>query len=228
MNKTDKINALLKGMREQGKLQDMKGKGDMGEDAALQIVLERQRSRGGLVYQSFRYPYQTNRQGVTYLGNIKLEDGVFVEYTEARNGRTLEDEIDLLYVSRYRIIPVEVKSYHATVAVYNDWMDRYEEPVDKSPVAQAEKHARHLYHALAPVIPDGRPEYIRPIVCFVDRCKLVDDRVSESIDYLPCCVLNGLKRCLVEIDTPLRFDIDVDAVQSRLKEIRNDVKREYV
>lgn len=228
MNKADRINALLKGMREHGKLCDMKGKGDMGEDAALQIVLERQRSNGGLVFQSFRYPYQTNRQGVTYIGNIKLENGEFVEYTEAHSGRTLEDEIDLLYVSRHRIIPIEVKSYHATVTVYNDWVNRFDDPVDKSPVAQAEKHARHLYHAIAQVLPNGRPEYIRPVVCFVDRCKLIDNRKPESIEYLQCCVLNGLKRCLVKIDTPLRFDIDVEVVQSRLKEIRNDVKREYV
>ena len=90
------INSILKTMRAEGKLQNMKGKGDAGEDAVLQLILERHRHTGGLVFQSFKYPYQQNRQGKTYLGNIKLEDGKYVEYTDAKNGRILEDEIDIL------------------------------------------------------------------------------------------------------------------------------------
>ena len=118
------------------------------------------------------------------MGNIKLEDGKYVEYTDAKNGRILEDEIDILYITPYRIIPIEVKAYHANLKVYDNWMDKQGTPVDKYPITQAEKHARHLYHALVDVIPDGRPEYIRPIVCFVDRCKL-DDRRERILNTYP-------------------------------------------
>lgn len=222
------INSILKSMRKSGKLQDMKGKGDAGEDAVLQLVLERQRRTGGLVYQSFRYPYQKNRQGVTYLGNIKLENGQFVEYTDASNGRTLEDEIDVLLVTPYRIFPIEVKSYHAKLEVYDHWMDKQGTSVDKSPIAQAEKHARHLYHAIYDVLPDGRPEYIKPIVCFVDRCTVNDERDAKNIAYLPVCTLNLLKRTLVENNTPLAYNIDIGAVKAKLDEVKTDVRREYV
>lgn len=222
------INTILSTMREQGKLKNMQGKGDAGEDAALQIILERQRHTTGLVYQSFKYPYQKNRSGVTYLGNIKYEDGEYVDYTEARNGRALFDEIDILYVTPYRIIPIEVKAYHANIVVYDNWMDKQGTPVDKSPITQAEKHARHLYHAIAPVLPDGRPEYIRPIVCFVDRCKLNDKRASDHINYLPCCILNTLKSCVMKVNTPLKYNIDINTVKDHLKEIRVNVRREYI
>lgn len=222
------IDAILRNMRKEGKLQNMKGKGDAGEDAVLQLILERQRRTGGLVYQSFRYPYQKNRAGITYLGNIKLENGEYVEYTDAKNGRTLEDEIDILYVTPYRVIPIEVKSYHANLKVYNDWMDKQGEPVDKSPIAQAEKHARHLYHAISDVLPDGRPEYIRPVVCFVDRCRLEDKRTSASISYLPCCILNTLKKTVVEVNSPLKYNLDVNMIERKLREVRTDVKREFI
>lgn len=228
MAKGKDINSILANMRKQGKLQNMKGKGDLGEDAVLQLVLERQRRVGGLVYQSYRYPYQQNRQGQTYLGNIKLENGQFVEYTDARNGRILEDEIDILFVTPYRIFPIEVKSYHANLVVTDDWMTKQGTLVDKSPVAQAEKHARHLYHAIYDVIPDGRPEYIKPIVCFVDRCKLTDNRSEQMLTYLPCCILNTLKRTLVENNTPLRYNIDLEGVKNKLKAVRTEVRKEYV
>lgn len=222
------INNILRSMRNEGKLQNMKGKGDAGEDAVLQLILERQRHTGGLVYQSYQYPYQKNRQGITYLGNIKLEGDTFVEYTEGRGGRTFVDEIDILYVTPYRVIPIEVKSYHANLVVYNDWMDKQNEPVEKSPIAQAEKHARHLYHAIADVLPDGRPEYIKPIVCFVDRCKLEDKRQARSIAYCPCCILNTLKKTVIDCNSPLAYNIDVEAVKNKLKEVRTDVKQEFV
>lgn len=226
--KQSSINNILRSMRKEGKLQNMKGKGDAGEEAALQIVLERQRHTGGLVYQSFQYPYQKSRQGVTYLGNIKLEDGQFVEYTESVSGRIFEDEIDILYVSPYRIIPIEVKSYHATLTVYNDWMDKQGVAVEKSPIAQAEKHARHLYHAIKEVLPDGRPEYIKPLVCFVDRCSLTDSRESASILYLPCCILNTLKQTIINCNSPLAYNLDMESIKNKLKEVCTNVKQEIV
>lgn len=228
MGKSQSINSILSSMRKSGKLKDMKAKGDAGEQAVLQIVLELHRRTGGLVYQSFRYPYQQDKTGTTYLGNVKLENNEFVEYTDASNGRRLEDEIDILYVTPYRIFPIEVKSYHAKIEVKNDWVWKQGTPVDKSPVAQAEKHARHLYHALYDVIPDGRPEYIKPVACFVDRCTLIDKRTDAQISYLPCCILNTLKKTLISENTPLRYNIDIVQVQRKLMEVSTDVKLRFV
>lgn len=228
MGKKQSIDNILKNMRMQSKLQNMKGKGDAGEEAVLQIMLQRLQHTGGLLYRSFRYPYQQNRQNVTYVGNIMLEEGKFVAYNDARNGRILEDEIDILYVTPLRIFPIEVKSYHAKLEVYNDWMKKQGEEVDKSPIAQAEKHARHLYHALHDVLPDGRPEYIQPIVCFVDRCTLVDSRNQGSKVYLPCCILNNLKSTIIHCNTPLRYSISVPDVKKKLDSIKTDVLKEYV
>ena len=216
------INNILKDMRESGKVMDMKGKGDAGEQAVLQLAIQRMKRTGGFVYHYFRYPYQSNRQGVTYLGNIKYENGEFVEYTDAKNGRTLEDEIDVLYVSPYRIFPIEVKAYHANLEAYDYWMKKQGTMVDKSPISQAEKHARHLYHVLYDVLPDGNPEYIKPIVCFVDRCKLMDNRSEEQIDYIPCCILNNFNVTVIKNNTPLDYNLDIDAVQRKLKEVMSD------
>lgn len=228
MAKKPDINSILSNMRKQGKLQNMKGKGDAGEDAVLHLVLERQRHLGGLVYQSFKYPYQTNRQGITYTGNIFYQDGQFVNVDTKKSGAALEDEIDILLVTPYKVFPIEVKSYHAKLEVYNDWMRKQGEEVDKSPIAQAEKHARHLYHAIADVLPDGRPEYIKPMVCFVDRCILNDTRTEESIRYLPCCILNTLKATIVANNTPLAYNLDLDAIKEKLRSIRTDVRKEFV
>lgn len=218
--RTKNINSVLSSMRESGRLKDMKGKGDAGEQAVLQIALDRLKHTGGFVYWSFRYPYQANREGRTYLGNIKLEDGKYVEYTDTKNGRRLEDEIDILYVSPYRIFPIEVKAYHAAITVDDTWVKKQGTPVDKSPVAQAEKHARHLYHALYDVIPDGNPKYIKPLVCFVDRCKLIDNRAEENIEYLPCCVLNNLKSIIIKLNEPLDYNLDMEMVHNKLEEVK--------
>lgn len=217
-----RINNILKDMRKAGKVQDMKAKGDAGEKAVLAITLDRMDVTGGVVYHSFQYPYQKNREGFTYLGNVKYENGKFVDYTETKNNRELTDEIDVLYISKYRIFPIEVKSYHAKLEVYDHWMKKQGTMVDKSPIAQAEKHARHLYHVLYDVLPDGNPDYIKPIVCFVDRCKLVDDRSDEQISYIPCCILNNLKATLINSDRPLDYALDINMITNKLKEVKTD------
>lgn len=216
------IDSILKDMRAQGRVKDMKGKGDAGEDAVLQLTLDRLARTGGIVYHSFRYPYQQNRNSTTYLGNIKYENGKYVEYTDAKNGRLLEDEIDILYVSPYRIFPIEVKSYHANIEVFDHWMKKQGTLVEKSPITQAEKHARHLYHALYDVIPDGNSEYIKPVVCFVDRCKLSDIRDSRFIDYIPCCILNNFKSTIIKYNKPLEFNLDIQMIGDKLREVKED------
>ena len=217
------INDVLASMRKAGKVSDMKEKGNFGEEAVLSICYERKQKLGnGLLYQSFMYPYQSDRSGVVYTGNIKYENGEFVEYTDD----SINDEIDVLYITPYRIFPIEVKYYHArTLEVYEHWFNRNSTPVEKSPVAQAEKHARHLYHAIHDVLPDGDPRYIKPMVCFVDRCKVLDDRSDYFADYLPVCILNNFLRTLNEHNTPLQYNLDLAAIEHKLNQVKVSIKR---
>lgn len=219
------INKILASMRQSGKLQDWKGKGDAGEDAVLNICLERQRRMGGLLYQSFEYPYQSDRSGKTYTGNIKFENNQYLEYTESN--RQLYDEIDILFVTDYRIFAIEVKSYHADIRIYDHWFDKNKDPVDKSPITQAEKHARHLYHAIHDVLPDGKPQYIVPICCFVDRCKIKDERSDTMRYYVPISILNNFKQRLMEYNTPLEYNLDLSSVKNKLSEIKTSVRKEF-
>lgn len=219
------INDVLGRMRRAGKVQNMKDKGDLGEEAVLAICLDRRDKVGkGLLYQSFMYPYQTNREGVCYTGNVKYESDsdTFVEYTRD----SLNDEIDVLYITPYRIFPIEVKSYHSReLGVYEHWFNNAGTPVDKSPIMQAEKHARHLYHAIYDVIPDGKPEYIKPIVCFVDRCTVLDERSKHFVDYTPVCILNNFLQTLNSYNKPLEYNLDLDRISEKLDSIKVSVKR---
>lgn len=233
------INDILYDMRQSGRQQDMRGKGDSGEEAVLQLCLDRKRSVGnGLLFQSFKYPYQTNRQGQPYIGNIfyDIKTRKFSHVTKD----SLEDEIDILYVTPYRIFAIEVKSYHTkTIEVYDAWMNRYGEyddgsgkkkrgtyPVNKSAVAQAEKHARHLYHAIYDMIPDGDYRYIVPMVCFVDRCVLRDDRKEELQEYLPVCILNTFLATFNKANKPLTYNLDLDKIDRKLHQVCTSIKKE--
>lgn len=218
------INDTLNKMRNAGKIMDMRGKGDYGEEAVLAICADRKKTIGkGLLYQSYMYPYQTDRGGVCYTGNIKYIDKKFVEFTND----SINDEIDVLYITPYRIFAIEVKSYHAkTIDVYKHWSNRDGSPFEKSPIAQAEKHARHLYHMIYDVLPDGKTEYIVPIVCFVDRCKLRDDREDVDADYIPVCVLNNLLSTINHYNSPLEYNLDLQAIEHKLKTNCVSIKRE--
>lgn len=217
------VNDVLSSMRKAGKVQDMKEKGDLGEEAVLAICLDRKKAVGkGLLYQSFMYPYQSDRSGRVYTGNVKYENGEFVEYTS----ESTNDEIDVLYITPYRIFPIEVKSYSArTLDVYEHWFNRSSTPVEKSPIAQAEKHARHLYHAIYDVLPDGNPEYIKPIVCFVDKCKVRDDRSQHFVDYVPVCILNNLLRTINHYNTPLEYNLSLPEVERKLNNVAVSIKK---
>ena len=217
------INDVLRDMRRAGKVQNVREKGDLGEDAVLAVCYDRKEKTGvGLLYQSFTYPYQTDRNGVCYTGNIKFENQQFVEYTKD----SINDEIDVLYITPYRIFPIEVKSYKArTLDVYEHWFNRGSIPVDKSPVMQAEKHARHLYHAIYDVLPDGNPAYIQPMVCFVDKCRVRDDRSKHFVDYVPVCILNNLLSTLNKYNTPLEYNLDLEQVEAKLMHVKVSIKR---
>lgn len=216
------MKSLLAKMRAAGKVQDMSSKGEYGETAALQVCLDRRDKQGcGLLYHSFVYPYQTTRSGVCYTGNVVYQNEHFIEFTKD----TISDEIDILYVTPYRIFPIEVKSYGNTkLNIYDFWFNRGSTPVEKSPIAQAEKHARHLYHAITSVLPDGNPDYIKPIVCFVDKCKVHDERSAEQQEYIPVSILNTLRATLNKYSVPLEYNLDLDAIATKLNQIKTSIK----
>ena len=220
------INSILGEMRKAGKVSDWKDKGNAGEQAVLQICLDLQRKIGGLVYHSYQYPYQTDPSGKVYTGNIKLENGKYVEYTEST--RALVDEIDVLYVTDYRVFVIEVKAYHAKIDVYDHWVKKNGTPVDKSPVLQTEKHCRHLYHALSPVLPDGKPNYIVPLCCFVDRCTVNDTRSPEFENYIELCILNNLKSTIMSLNTPLEYNLDLDEIKRKLNDKKTEWEAAYI
>ena len=221
-----KINSILGKMREAGKLNEWKSKGDAGEEAVLQICLELQQKIGGMIYHSYQYPYQTDSSGRVYTGNIKLEHGKYVEYSDSE--RALIDEIDVLYVTDYRILPIEVKAYHAKIDVYDHWVKKNGTEVDKSPILQTEKHARHLYHALHPVLPDGNTNYIVPLCCFVDRCTVNDTRSPEFERYIEVCILNNLKSTIMSLNTPLQYNLNLEEIKRKLNEKKLDCSAVYI
>lgn len=220
----DSINKSLEDMRRAGKLQDIKAVGAAGEAAAFDIVHDYRTRHGGLLKQGYMYPYASNRQSQIYLGNIfwDAERRCYYDMT-----KQLNDEVDILYVSNFRVFAIEVKAYHDdSIVVTDTWMERRGEKVEKSPFAQAEKHARHLYHSLYDVLPDGDPRYIVPLVCFVAECT-VDDRRSQSMqEYLPMTVLQDLKAFLVSHDHPvdpsLGYTLNLDMVEKKLKSIETE------
>lgn len=221
-----KIDSILQDMRKAGKVSDWKDKGNAGEQAVLQVCLELQRKIGGLIYHSYQYPYQSDTSGKIYTGNIKLENGKYVEYTESK--RALEDEIDVLFVTDYRVFVIEVKSYHAKIEVYDHWLKKNGTEVDKSPILQTEKHCRHLYHAISYVLPDGNPNYIVPLCCFVDRCTVTDNRSPEFERYIPICILNNLKSTLMSLNTPLDYNLNLEEIKRKLNEKKSNCEESYL
>lgn len=216
------LNQKLQAMRQAGRVMDVREKGAIGEELVLDIMHEVRTKRGGLLMQGFMYPYASNRQGKIYLGNIfydKDRTPPFYDMT-----KQLNDEIDVLYVSNYRIFAIEVKSYHARkMVIDNAWMKREGTPVDKSPPCQAEKHARHLYHQLYDVIPDGNPQYIVPVVCFVDECTVEDNRDPTMAYYMPIVPLNYLLQTILDYDRQIGgYTLDLEMIEKRLKNIQRE------
>lgn len=220
----DTINQNLKAMRAAGKVMDIKAKGAAGEAAAFDIVHEYRTKRGGILKQGFMYPYASNRQNQIYLGNI-FWDEEKQRYWDMT--KQLNDEIDILYISNFRVFTIEVKSYHDhTIVVTDTWMERQGKKVEKSPFAQAEKHARHLYHQLYDVLPFGDPKYIVPVVCFVDE-STIDERRSPAMQYyLPMTVLDNLKQFLIDRDLPVddvnRYTLDLKMIEKKLQSIERE------
>lgn len=191
-------------------------KGTAGEEAVLGLIQSYMEIRGGALYHSYSYPYAQNRHGIYYPGNIYLEGE---KYLEVPGRAGLYDEIDVLYITPSRIFSIEVKARGGKWKLYDHWATQNSRLVDKSPMAQAEKHARHLYHQIYEYLPNGSRSYIVPLVVLVDKAELEDSRSMEFKQVLPVARLNNLKAKISSYDTTLAYSLNVDEILLRLKNI---------
>lgn len=194
------------------------GKGTHGELAVFKLCEQLYQQQGGLLYHSYEYKVDPD-----LAGNIKKHDGKL--YLENLSSTT---EIDILYVTPYRIFPIEVKAYSTgrtsgkkrvvgEIVLTDDgisgcFID------NKSPVHQNEMHCRHLYSHIFKCIPDGRTEYIQPIVVFVDECKLRDNRSDWQKKYIWAVTLDTLPKLLSKLNVPGSYRLDLNAVSRNLNE----------
>lgn len=200
------VNGLLNKMRNSTQT----GKGSFGEQAVFQICEQFYQKDGGILIHS--YSYKVDR---TQAGNIKRrEDGRL--YVENLGDTT---EIDVLYVSKFRVFPIEVKAYRAKEIRLDDAGIYGCYKTDKSPVHQNEMHCRHLYGSLFRALPDGSTEYVVPIVCMVDKAKIIDERSDWQKDYIKLCILNNLEATIRQFNTPLQYQLNLTLVNNVLKEI---------
>lgn len=217
------INQKMRQMRAAGKVRDVKGKGAIGESIVMDVMHDIRTRRGGILLQGFMYPYASNSAGKIYLGNIFYDEAT-QKYSDMT--KQLNDEIDILYVSNYRIYALEVKSYHArSITVDKKWFYREGKPVDKSPLAQAEKHARHLYHQLYEYLPNGDTRYIVPMVVLVDHVKDFNDtRMGEDESYIPVIFTEEITQTIMDLERPVESNWTLDLVQieKRLKSIQRE------
>jgi hypothetical protein len=197
---------------------DYKEKGLQGELALLAILQSYQDVRGGVILHSFTYPYASDRQSRNYAGNIYLDVSTG-KYRDIRGNSGTQDEIDLLYITPFRIFVIEAKARSSRWKLYNHWVKQSGNILEKSPLAQTEKHARHLYHHLFEYIPEQAQEYIVPITVFVDKASVEDSRSPEFKNYIIAAIANNAKVKIQSNDTPLKYMLDVEAILAKLNNI---------
>lgn len=185
------------------------GKGTFGEQAVFKICEQFYQTQGGILVHS--YAYKTDRDQA---GNIKKgQNGQL--YVENTGDYT---EIDVLYVSKFRIFPIEVKAYKAKEITLKDDGIYGCYKTDKSPVHQNEMHCRHLYPHIFRTLPDGDTRYIVPLICMVDKAKIIDARSEWQQMYIQLCVLNTLQQVIERNNTPLDYQLNLQLMGNILKE----------
>lgn len=211
------INGVLESMHENRAV--YKKKGDLGEEAVRRLLVDYKGKRGGVIFLSYTYPYQSDFHSKPYPGNLIWQpDQKKFRSVDSVANRVIKDEIDLLYVTSNRIFAIEVKARSGKWDIYDHWCKQSSNIQDKSPIAQTEKHARHLYHLLHEVIPDGNPDYIVPLTVFVDEAVIKDTRSEEMKEYIPVCILNNFIDTLMKYDKPKNYTIDLNKVRKTLKQ----------
>ena len=217
MGKLDSnVDALLKKMHAAGKTGVATNKGSIGEQAVIKVCEEFYQSQGGILIHS--YTYKTDKD---QLGNIKRGDNgnFFVE--------NLGDitEVDVLFVSKFRVFPIEVKAYKAKQIRIDDAGIYGCYKTDKSPIHQNEMHCRHLYPHIYRALPEGSTDYVCPVVVFVDQTDLVDERSEWQREYIKACTLDNLRKTIAENNYPLDYQLNLTLVNNILKEamIKNEL-----
>lgn len=206
MSKLDgSVNSLLGKMRDSSQT----GKGTYGEQAVFKICEQFYQKEGGILIHSYSYKVDKEQKG-----NIKRgENGQL--YVENLGDYT---EIDVLYVSKFRVFPIEVKAYRAKEIRFDDAGIYGCFKTDKSPVHQNEMHCRHLYTHIFRALPEGKTDYIVPLVCMVDKCNIIDERLDWQRDYIKLCVLNNLEETIRANNTPLNYRLNLQDMNNILKE----------
>lgn len=214
------VNKILKQMHNN----QSTAKGSFGEQAVVAICEEFYQSMGGILIHSYSYKVDPMAAG-----NIKKNDSGKL-YIENLGSST---EIDVLYVSPYRVFPIEVKAYKAKDIVFTNDAIAGCYKTDKSPEHQNEMHCRHLYSFLYRGLPNGgttqqinskfgvvATNYIVPIVCMVDKATITDNRDDFHRDYIKLCVLNTLKDTIEKYNTPLDYKLNLSLIDKLLKEYK--------
>lgn len=177
-------------------------KGTYGELAIVRICEELYQSVGGILYHS--YTYKTEPE---LAGNIKRENGtLFLENVGSVT------EVDVLFVTQFKIFLIEVKAYKAKKIILTDQAIEGCAVTHKSPVHQNEMHCRHLYPKLVKALPDGVSGYIEPVVVMVDQCELQDNRSMKQKRYIKLATLNSFRSCLEFLNKPLEYRLDLKLV----------------
>ena len=189
-------------------------KGSFGEQAVFKICENFYQHEGGILIHSYSYKVDRDQAG-----NIKKDNGrLFIENLGSST------EIDVLYISKYRVFPIEVKAYAkngGSIVLTDDGIygnAKHEGMADKSPVHQNEMHCRHLYAHIFRALPDGSTEYIIPIVCMVDKAKIEDQRSDWQREYIKLTILNTLEQTIRQFNTPLQYQLNLTAINNILKE----------
>lgn len=183
-------------------------KGVFGEKAALRVCEEIYQQCGGILYHSYTY-----KSSPGLPGNIKRgPDGFYLMPVGSVT------EIDVLLVTPFKVFPLEIKAYKANRIVLTDERISGCAVTEKSPIHQNEMHCRHLYPDLVRALPEGSTKYIEPVVVFVDKCTLEDNRSSWQKAYIKAATLNTLRSCLVTLNRPLEYRIDLGVMAKCLEE----------
>lgn len=184
-------------------------KGSFGEEAVMKICEEFYQTQGGILVHSYSYKTDKEQAGNIYRGdNGQLYIENLGDYTE----------IDVLYVSKFRVFPIEVKAYRAKEIKLDDEGIYGCYKTNKSPVHQNEMHCRHLYPYIYRGLPDGNTNYICPIVCMVDKATISDERTDWQKKYIKVCILDTLKQVIEQNNYPLEYQLNLTLIDSLLKE----------
>lgn len=184
-------------------------KGVYGEQAVFKICESLYQQNGGILYHS--YSFKTDKDKA---GNIKIgpQGNLMLETLSSTT------EIDILYVTRYRVFPIEVKAYKAKEITLTDGRISGCFMTNKSPIHQNEMHARHLYTRIFRCLPGGCSDYILPVVVFVDECKLIDKRSGWQKSYIYKATLHNFEDVITTLNVPGEKVLDLINIDKCLTE----------